>query len=253
MSRRVPAAQTLISIRDYAHAVICASKLDGDVLTKPQAGVLWAQFMVETGGSHCYGWNIGNVKHVDGDGYDYQCLVGTWECYPHDVARALIETGQAVESTNPSHIKAAGPMRTAVIFQPPHPMTCFRVYASLDDAMTHHLAFLRRRFASSWPCVLRGDPDGFAHALKAGRDGIEGTGDDYFTADAKLYAAGMRNYHNIWMRAPAYDEALAKVLAESEAITMPDLPNPPSKPTVLVEFDRVHPDVPLGRPTLDDE
>lgn len=40
---------------------------------------------------------------------------------------------------------------------------------------------------------------------------------------------------------------------ESERPTEPEMPVPPSEPTVVVDFERVHPKVPLGRPALDDD
>ncbi|AKV03207.1 hypothetical protein AKJ09_09870 [Labilithrix luteola] len=47
-----------------------------------------------------------------------------------------------------------------------------------------------------------------------------------------------------------YPEDLTRT-PESEAPTEPDLPNPPSEPKIVVDFERVHPKVPLGRPALD--
>jgi len=69
--------------------------------TKRQAGILYAHFSGETGaGRFCWNWNLGNVKHVAGDGYDYVSLRGVWEGFAvrdedkdgdvDDVDRALL-------------------------------------------------------------------------------------------------------------------------------------------------------------------
>ena len=178
--RLVPTIKTPVTMQTYAPALARAWRLLlGAFPTKAQAGVLWAQYGIETGaGPYCWGWNIGNVKKVRGDGYDYQALNGVWECVADDVANGLIAAGQAVRSTNPSHIKAAGPGRTAVIFSAKHAASWFRVFANLDAAMTEHLTFLRKRFGACWAGVEAGDCALFARLLKAGRDGKENTAHD---------------------------------------------------------------------------
>ena len=252
----VPTKRTVVSIRDYARAVIKAWRsIENESPRKESVAVLYAQYMIETGGSACWNWNIGNAKHVDGDGHDYIELRGVWEGVHPFVAARLIASGQARADSNPSHIKAVGPKKTPVIFVPPHPATRFIAYESLDEAMVSHLRRLQKRFAPCWPDVLTGNYDSFAHTLKAGRDGIEDTADDYFTANANAYARGMAPHFHAFCKSPIFEQELEAIANETI---------PPDSPTVPVEvplvrhqesgsFAVVHPKVPLGRPSLDNE
>jgi hypothetical protein len=243
---QVPLKRTPIAMSDYARGLIRAwHKALGVVPTKQAAGVLWAQYMIETGGRASWNWNIGNRKHVAGDGHDHVELSGVWEGFAPKVAEGMIARGEAIFSTNPDHIKAVGRGRVAVILQPGQPGSKFVAYDSLDEAMVSHLAFLRKRFASCWPAVEAGDCLAFAKRLKEGRDGIEGTSDDYFTADSGIYGNGMLGHHRQWMASVVYENAVGDLLAELDAPTVPVL-------VVDVEnFKVVHPAVPLGRPLLD--
>lgn len=251
--RLVPTIKTPVSMQAYARALARAWRLLlGAFPTKAQAGVLWAQYGIETGaGPYCWGWNIGNVKHVHGDGYDYQALAGVWEGFSIATANALIASGQATRDPSAEHQKAVGAGRMSVVFSPKHPASWFRVYPNLDAAMTSHLSFLRKRFATAWTGVEAGDCTTFARALKAGRDGVENTSDDYFTADAKPYAAGMLRHFAAWMQSKAFEDAMLELLAEQERPTEPELDDPPSTPTVVEDQPIVRPRVPLGRPGLD--
>lgn len=188
---QVPTIRTVASTKDYARAGVVAWRFlyRGAAPTKGQIGVLYAQWMVETSGKHCWNWNIGNVKvtqaQVDA-GVPWFDLPGTWE----------IIGGKRVV------LKEGDPGRR------------FRAYASLDAGMAEHLAFLRnRRYAPSWPSVEAGDPDGFARALK--RQG-------YYTAPADDYARIMVGAHAQWMRSDAFEKGLEEALEASEADTVPE-------------------------------
>ena len=140
--------------------------------SKEQAGIIWAQWALETGrGKACWVWNIGNVKATPSQvtaGVDYFMLPGTWE---------IIKGRREV-------------------FNPPHPQTWFRAFGSLSDGLGHHVAFLRdRRYKPAWPAVLSGNPDLFARELK--RLG-------YYTASEDLYASAMSYFHAEWMRVVDY-------------------------------------------------
>lgn len=164
--------KTTHTIADYTRAVVAAwSRLYGSPPSEGTCGVLWAQYALETGrGVACWNNNIGNVKHVRGDGYDYVELPNTWE----------IIGGKKV------------------VFQPPDPQTWFRVYESLADAMVDHLRFLERRYGNAWSSILSGDPAGFAHALKAR---------GYYTAAESDYARGLASLVKEFQRSGAYAAA----------------------------------------------
>lgn len=206
---QVSVVRTVPSPRDYARAFIRAwRRLYPTYPTQEQCGVLYAQWMVETGGKHCWNWNIGNVKvtqaQVDA-GVSWIDLPGTWE----------IINGQRV------------------VLTPGDPGRRFRAFATLDEAMCEHLSFLRnKRYAPSWPFVEAGDPDGFARALKK---------QGYYTASADDYARIMVNAHRLWMRSPAFADALSEVVRAAERPTEPELPSSPpsSEPERVVTWDIV--------------
>lgn len=151
-----PVERTTFSISDYARA----ARLADPTLTREAVGVLWAQYALETGrGSSCWCNNIGNVKvtRAQADaGVPFFMLPNTWE----------IIGGKRV------------------VFQPPHEQTWFRRFATLSEAMAHHLVFLARRYAPAWDALRAGEPTEFAEKLKAF---------GYFTGDVGVYAASLRH------------------------------------------------------------
>jgi len=160
MPSQVERKQTPIGPVAFAKGIIEAWKsLYGNVPSKETIGVLWGQYMIETGGKSIWNYNIGNVKHVSGDGYNWFDLPGTWE----------IVNGQKVVLPEGS----AGRL--------------FRAYDSFGHAFKSHLKFLEKRYSRGWEALKDGDPVEFVHDIKAGRDGIVGTNDDYFTGDLETY------------------------------------------------------------------
>lgn len=194
---QVPVKRTVVDSKTYARAVQAACReLGWPPLSKAAVGVLWAQYMIETGGKACWGWNIGNVKaskaQVAAD-VEWHDLPGTWE----------IVNGKRVT------LPEGDPGRR------------FLAFRSLDGAMLHHLQFLRnRRYASAWPSVEAGDCDGFARRLKAA---------GYYTASADDYARGMLAHWRKWMASGVFE---ATTPAEAETVpALPDDEGPPSEPT----------------------
>lgn len=168
----------------------------GQELSRASLLVLLAQIDEETGWKACHAYNLGNVKHVPGDQHDYcqfRCseIIGGKEVW----------------------------------FDPPHPATSFRAYASLADGCVDYLSLLHKRFASAWPAVLAGDPAAFVYALKAAH---------YFTADVAVYVRSVLAIHAQLSREIPDDEAaLAKVLADVQAgrsILGPIVDNGPGDP-----------------------
>jgi hypothetical protein len=213
--KNVPVTRTVASLSDYARAVVRSWWAVGrGVPPKAAVAVLFAQYMIETGGRACWNWNIGNVKKADGDGFDYIMLRGVWEGVPQQEAIRLVSTGQATMDTSEAHKRAVAP-RVPVLFQPPHRATWFRAYPDLTRAMEHHLQFLaKRRYAPAWPHVLAGDVSAFAQELK--RRG-------YFTASAEAYTTGMLPHFDAFMRSGAFEKAVEEFGPGTE----PTLPAPP--------------------------
>lgn len=227
---QVTIKRTPVSMAEYARAVLAACRsLGWEPLTKAAAGVLWAQYMIETGGAACWNWNLGNVKVTQGQvdaGASWIDLPGTWEVIAGK--RVVLPEG--------------------------HPGRRFRAYESLADGMVEHLLFLRnKRYQVAWPAVLAGDCMAFARLLKSA---------GYFTASAEDYGAGMGWHFRRWMASDVYDAAERSVRAAQEAETLRELPDlghdpditpEPSRIHCVEDFAVVHPPVPLGRPALDGE
>lgn len=123
--------------------------------------VLLAHWALETGFGHgCWCWNLGNIKHVAGDGQSY-CMVRLNEVI-------------------------GGQVRW---FVPPDPATWLRAYTSLEDGTQDYLCRMRAEFRAAWPAVMAGDPALFCHLLKLAR---------YYTAPESEYTAGvLRCYHQL--------------------------------------------------------
>lgn len=220
---QVPIKRTPVSMAEYADAVLRAWRTElGALPSKQSAGVMWAQYMIETGGSACWCWNIGNVKVTPAQvaaGVDWFDLPGTWEIIGGK--RVVLPEGD--------------------------PGRRFRAYASLPDAMTEHLRFLRnRRYKVAWPAVEAGDVMDFARRLKAA---------GYFTASAADYGNGMLWHFRRWMGSTVYENARDGLEMLQDAPTQPELPDDPDpESTKVVTWDVIHPRVPLrGDPENDDD
>ena len=198
--RLVEPVRTTPTLAEYVGAVVRAwPSVETEPCSAAACAVLWAQYMTETGGKACWNFSLGNAKRVPGDGHDYHMLRGVWEGLPAAEAARLVASGQARYDDNEAHKRAVAP-RTAIVFEPPHPATHFRAFASLDEAMLEHLALLRRRFSRGWPGVLAGDVVAFARGLHAQR---------YFTASPEAYAAGMRAPFERALKSGAFEAAIA--------------------------------------------
>jgi hypothetical protein len=208
---QVPLHRTPIAMSDYARALLRAWRLEtGALPTKQAAGVLWAQYMIETGGSACWCFNLGNVKVTAAQvaaGVPWFDLPGTWEIVGGK--RVVLPEGD--------------------------PGRRFRAYASLADAMVEHLRFLRnKRYKPAWPAVEAGDVMGFARMLKAA---------GYFTASAEDYGGGMMWHYRRWLSSTVYENARDEVEVMQAAETEPELPGddeptqPSRRPPVVADLD----------------
>jgi hypothetical protein len=125
------------------------SKTFGQEADRKSLLVLLSQWALETGrgkSMHCY--NLGNVKSTgqSGDWCFFRC---------NEILNGKVEW-----------------------FDPDHPQTRFRAFATLDDGALDYLTTLHQRFEKSWPSVLAGDPAAFVHALRL---------QNYFTANEATY------------------------------------------------------------------
>lgn len=161
--------------------------------TRSSILVLLAHWALETGFGHfTHCWNIGNQKHVDGDGHDYT----QFPC--NEVVNGKI-----------------------VWYEPPDPACSFLAFETLDAGTLCYLTAMRSRFRTAWPAVLAGDPAGFCHLLKLAR---------YYTADEGVYTAGVvRCYHQLDASvpidgAPGIQAAVDEVVGQMSHDTDPPPP-----------------------------
>lgn len=186
--------------------------------TKEQVGVLWSHFAGETGsGQYCWNWNLGNVKHVAGDGYDYVSLRGVWEGFTIKdedgdgdidaddrtiLVERLIRSGMWQFDPSADHAKAVGPRKVSMLTTVNNPAAWFRAYPSLEVGMQRYVDQKRNpngRYFSAWQFVLSGEPELFGREL--GKKG-------YYTASQDAYAASMRRQFDLWMKSTAYEQVM---------------------------------------------
>lgn len=146
------------------------------------AAVLWvAHSATETGWwRECWCWNLGNVKAT---GDVSHCLRPCGENLPIARAEALVAESPGLATIARRYTNASGVEMAAVDLVPPHPWCRFRAYASLAEAVDHHLRFVQAGYAAAWRGLLAGDAAAYCAGLKAGL---------YFTAELEPYLATVR-------------------------------------------------------------
>ena len=120
-----------------------------------------AQGAFKTGWWHyCWDYNLGNAKHVSGDGRDY-CMVRLNEVIGGKV----------------------------VWFDPSNPATWLRAFDSLSAGVIDYLSLMRGQFGYAWPAVETGDVTEFCHRLHQR---------GYYTDDEHHYTANVLGcYHQL--------------------------------------------------------
>jgi hypothetical protein len=139
--------------------------LFGAVPRRESLCVLLAQWAFETGhGKHMRWFNLGNEKSRQTPGTNW-CF---YRC------------NEIIDGKT-------------VWFDPDHPACCFRAFATLDEGAEAYLTSLsaHRKFKQAWPEVLEGDAAQFVEKLKVA---------GYFTADVKVYKAGVTSLNRQFLR-----------------------------------------------------
>jgi hypothetical protein len=186
---RVPTVRTNFSKVDFVKSLIKAWYRNYNVPpTKPQIGVIFAQWALETGsGTYCWNNNVGNVKAVDSPNatIEYCALHGVWE----------IVNGKKV------------------ILSPEHPGAWFRSFRTLDEGVEFHMGLLRnRRYKIAWTAVEQGDPALFAKLLKQ---------QGYYTAPEADYVRAMQYHFLRFMRDGLYETAMQQAAMEMYPVPTP--------------------------------
>jgi hypothetical protein len=160
----IPNTITPITATELASALVAAWRsLFGHVPSRRSILVLLAQSAHETAewrAVHCF--NIGNVKSIEGDGYDY----------------TYFRCRERIDGRD-------------VYLEPPHPATRFRAFRTLAEGTIDHLAFLkgRRRWARAWEAIERGSPAEFAVALKTA---------GYYTDPVEVYSRRLVAFYKLF-------------------------------------------------------
>lgn len=184
MAQKVNAMITPVTAEDLADAFRAAwRELWNSELKSESLCVLLAQWALETGrGKKCFNYNLGNVKSVPGDGFDYTFFRCGETLAEKAAAKYLGDSRVSVVSRSGGLVN--------LIFEPEHPVCRFRAFSTLADGTRAYLSLLRGRFSSAWPAVLEGDPRQFAHLLKLAR---------YYTADEASYARSLESLFQEFM------------------------------------------------------
>jgi hypothetical protein len=184
--------------------------------------LLIAHWGLETGnGRSMWCYNLGNVKAQPGGPHDY-CFYACNELLGTPRARSL-------QASDPEHAKVTSDRpdgKSWIWFYPKHPYSCFRAYPNLHAGVVAHLQLINKRFSTSWPAVIAGDPNLFCHMLKQ---------QGYYTADEAAYTKGVVGAFN------NYTKRLAEVA----------MPEPPSLYERLTSA--TFSESPLHTPVLDEE
>lgn len=213
--------RTKLSMLEYSRAAL----LTIEHITKEATAVLWGQYCSETGsGQYCWNYNLGNVKHVRGDGYDYVSLKGVWEGVTPEQAAKLIASGQWAADPSPDHAKAVGPGKVSVIATNGNPATWFRAFDTLEAGMLAYVQFLNKpRWLPAWEAAMIGDYAGFSKKLHAG---------GYYTASEEVYTKHLGVFYGQFLASTEWERAISQL--KDETIEIDDAPQP-----------IIHPDVPL--------
>jgi hypothetical protein len=144
VSEELPTVATTCTAQTMMDALVFAwQKMWGETPRKESICVLIAQWALETEwGKACWCWNVGNYKHVPGDGRDYTYF----RC------NEVMRDGRTIWYD---------PSRPA-----DRPYCCFKAYSTIEGGVLDYLASLKKHFTLAWPDVLAGNPEAFAHDLK---------------------------------------------------------------------------------------
>lgn len=140
--------------------------------------VISAQWAIETGwGASMNSWNFGNVKAIDGDGFDYQYFACN-ELLP-------VNSALAYANADPTHAKITATRDDGyawIWFYPDHRGCRFRAFMTPEAGAADHISLLAKHFPAAMRAAQAGDPILYAHALRESH---------YYTADEASYSKGL--------------------------------------------------------------
>jgi hypothetical protein len=182
MERKVERVRTDISEPQMAQAIIMAWKdLFGNTPSKEQVSMILAQNNLETGHrKSMWNYNVGNITHAPGDGFDY------WEGLDWLYEYFTDTSGFTQKQKKTIQLK-------------------YRAYPSLDAGVKDYLKFLNsKRYGGAFQHIVNPDPVAYSKALKQS---------GYYTADEASYTAGVKNLFNQANKSNSYELAMSGKVA----------------------------------------
>ena len=180
-TQEVPNVLTKLSIHDLLNAWVLSWEQLGVNPTRAAVELKVAHVVIETGLKYCHCFNVGNVKHVDGDAYNW-CSFACGEEVRLDAQGnlpAALQSPYVTRKGNP--YLRSGSMWQSVWIVPPHPWSRFRAYDTLADGIRGQIGYLKKH-PDVLDALMTGDAARYCEALHAA---------GYFTADPNSYLRGV--------------------------------------------------------------
>ncbi len=178
VNQQVTKKNTPITEAQISRALMDAAReLFGVQLTKPQLALLVAQNNLETGNrKYMWNWNVGNITHVAGDGFDYWSgLDWLYDAMP-DASGITREQKKTIKLQ-------------------------YRAYPDLETGAKDYLKLLKGKANGAiWKKILEADPAGFSKELKKNR---------YYTAHEEDYTKGIVGQVNAYNKRTSYEDAVS--------------------------------------------
>lgn len=184
----VPDKLTPVTVDDITNDLVVHVEEIGSIPTRAAIELKVAHIALECGlepdGSlpSCHNFNVGNRKHVDGDGFD-------WCCFGCGEEVNLDRMGQLPAAFRSPYVKrkgkpyqAHGVVKQSVEVSPPHPASRFVAHESLRDGMRGQYKYLVRH-PKVLEALLTGDPEVYNRAL------FEAS---YYTASTRVYLSALK-------------------------------------------------------------
>lgn len=195
-ARELPARRTVVSpVEVYmALRLQLEAQLGREQTTRAGTVILLGQMALETARFEAtMNYNFGGVKCSPKWPGCWQHFTTTEHFAEAEAARYIAE---APPGTKVERIGVDDTGKVILRFSGRHPMTKFRAYETLDDAVASHVRFLLgARYRNAVHLAMAGRADDYAQALRVA---------GYYTGDAATYARSVRKL------AREYDEKMPK-------------------------------------------
>jgi hypothetical protein len=205
VEQEVKKINTPVSEAEMSRALLDAAKeLFGITLNKNQLSLIVAQNNLETGSrKYMWNYNVGNITHVPGDGFNYWSGLDWLYDYMPDASGFTKEQKRTIKLK-------------------------YRAYPSLEAGVKDYLSFLKRKgHGAIWDKILAADPVAFSKELKKNK---------YYTAHEEDYTKGIVSQMNAYNKRNSYENAVA---GNFNSNPNPNSNNPQPKQNLLSRLDKL--------------